>query len=310
MIIEENPVINYNDSIKRENGISAFMRIKNGEDYLRVSILSIINQVDEIICVFNSSIDKTEDILVELEKKYPKIIKVYKYIPDVYPPNSQKYIETDETSVHSLSYYYNFALSKTTKKYCIKVDDDEIFFDNSLINIKSIIEKSNDEFCIGIRGINLFDYKNKLYINLGNEFTSGTDTVFFKYNKDCRFTKTISFEKFVNPYNVKEIKTVFYHTKRCKKDRGINNYLLNENDKSRYYNMSINYLKNIKLIHIDTYLKGKNWKNPVELNFNYINKSNKKYDLKILNLLENDIEKKIPIKVTPKINNILLLLKR
>ena len=121
MIIEENPVINYNDSIKRENGISAFMRIKNGEDYLRVSILSIINQVDEIICVFNSSIDKTEDILVELEKKYPKIIKVYKYIPDVYPPNSQKYIETDETSVHSLAYYYNFALSKTTKKYCIKV---------------------------------------------------------------------------------------------------------------------------------------------------------------------------------------------
>ena len=166
MIIEENPIVLFNDSIKREDGISAFMRIKNGEDYLEATILSIINQVDEIICVFNDCNDNTEQILIKLEEMYPNLIKVYKYIPPVYVVNSEKYLQTSENSVNSISYYYNFALSKTTKKYCIKVDDDELFFDNSLINIKNIIEKGSDAFCIGIRGINLFDYENKLYINL------------------------------------------------------------------------------------------------------------------------------------------------
>jgi glycosyltransferase involved in cell wall biosynthesis len=294
MIIEENPVVIFKDNLQRENGISAFMRIKNGEDYLKQTILSIINQVTEIICVFNNSNDNTEDILLELEKKYPKIIKVYKYIPEVYPPNSQKYIETNETSVHSLVYYYNFALSKTTKKYCIKIDDDEIFFPNSLNKIKSIIEKSKEAFSIGIRGINLFDFNNKLYINLENEFTMGLDTLFFKYNKNCRFTKTQLFEIFLSPYKIKEVKTVFYHTKMCKKDRGINNYLLNENEKSRYYYMSINVLNNIKLIDIDTYLKEKKLIHPNKLNFKYINNSNKKYDLNILNSIENDIINKLP----------------
>ena len=42
MFIEENPIINFDDSIIRQDGISAFMRIKNGEDYLKASILSII----------------------------------------------------------------------------------------------------------------------------------------------------------------------------------------------------------------------------------------------------------------------------
>ena len=115
MFIEENPIINFDDSIFREDGISAFMRIKNGEDYLKASILSIINQVDEIICVFNECNDNTENILIKLEKKYSKI-KVYKYIPSVYVMNSEKYLEIDENSINSFSFYSNFALSKTTKK--------------------------------------------------------------------------------------------------------------------------------------------------------------------------------------------------
>ena len=81
----------------RKEGVSAFMRIRNGEDYLRETIESAINDVDEIICVFNNSFDRTEEILLELEEKYPSKIKVYKYIPIVYPPNSVKYLETPES---------------------------------------------------------------------------------------------------------------------------------------------------------------------------------------------------------------------
>ena len=70
MIIEESPIVIFIPENNRQPGISAFMRIKNGEDYLKATILSIINQVDEIICVFNECNDNTENILIKLEKKY------------------------------------------------------------------------------------------------------------------------------------------------------------------------------------------------------------------------------------------------
>ena len=44
MYIINNPIIN--NFYEKKDGISAFMRIKNGQDFLEVSILSIINQVD------------------------------------------------------------------------------------------------------------------------------------------------------------------------------------------------------------------------------------------------------------------------
>jgi len=289
MFIEENPIINFDDSKIREDGISAFMRIKNGEDYLKASILSIINQVDEIICVFNGCTDNTENILLELEKEYPIKIKIYKYIPEVYPVNSDKYINTKENSVNSLVYYYNFALSKTTKKYCMKLDDDQIYFSNKLLKLKEEMELNKVNYTIGCRGINLFDYKKKLYINLNDEFTDGSDILFFKYNKNCIFKKDLKYEVFNTSDKMVKKEILFYHTKRCKKDRGINNYLLNDNPKSRYNKINIEYFNNLKLINIDDYLKNKSYIHPNIVGFEFINDSNKSYDVNIYSILENKI---------------------
>ena len=44
MIIEESPLVIFIPENNRQPGISAFMRIKNGEDYLKATILSIIIQ--------------------------------------------------------------------------------------------------------------------------------------------------------------------------------------------------------------------------------------------------------------------------
>jgi glycosyltransferase involved in cell wall biosynthesis len=289
MFIEENPVVTFDDSLIRQDGISAFMRIKNGEDYLKESILSIISQVDELICVFNGCTDNTENILLELEKQYPTKMKIYKYIPEVYPVNSKKYLETEEKSVHSLVYYYNFALSKTTQKYCIKFDDDQIYFPNKLLELKKEMELSKENYTVGSKGINLFDYNKELYINLNDEFTDGRDILFFKYNKNCCFKKSLNYEVFYTPDKIKRRDILFYHTKRCKKDRGINNYLLNDNPKSRYNNINIEYFNNLKLININDYLKDKSFKKPDILGFVYINNSNKIYDVNIFFSLENKI---------------------
>lgn len=287
MIIVENPTINfiYKD---RKDGISAFMRIKNGEDYLKTSILSIIDQVDEIICVFNHSSDNTEKILLDLEEKYPIKIKVYKYIPVVYPPNSKEYLELSDKSVHSLVYYYNFALSKTTYSYCFKFDDDEIFFLNSLLKLKMNIYNN---YAIGLRGINLVDIKKKLYLNTNNLFTNGKDTLLFKFNEKCIFIKGDNYEKFSHPFKILKIETIFYHTKNCKKDRGINNYLLSINTNSRYNKITIDWFTNLKLISLEDFLKKHNFINPFELKFNFINDSNKIYNHDTITKLETELNK-------------------
>lgn len=145
MIIVEKPYISFIPLQDRKEGVSGMLRVKNGEDYLRLSILSVINQLDELIIVFNDSNDSTEKIVVELENEYPDKIKVYKYIPVVYPPNNDKYLETSENSFHSLAYYYNFTLSKTTKTYVTKIDDDQLYFPNT---IKTLKERTmNGKYC-------------------------------------------------------------------------------------------------------------------------------------------------------------------
>jgi len=287
MFIVEEPIISFNS--KRKNGISAFMRIKNGQDYLEASILSVIDQVNEIICVFNDSIDDTEKILISLENKYPDIIKVYKYIPIVYPPNSKEYLEFPDTSVHSLAYYYNFTLSKTNFSYCFKFDDDEIFIPGILTKLKKDLEDSkNINKVIEMKGLNLVDYKEKMYINLKSPCTAGVDTLFFKYNDKCRFFKTPSHEWFKHPYTVLRRELTFFHTKRCKQDRGINNYLLNENTQSRYNGINIGWFNDMILVSLDIYIKKKHPK--IKYNkIDFINKSIKKYNESIFADLENNI---------------------
>jgi glycosyltransferase involved in cell wall biosynthesis len=287
MFIVEDPIISFNS--KRVNGISAFMRIKNGEDYLEESILSVVNQVDEIVCVFNDSIDNTENILISLENKYPNKIKVYKYIPIVYPPNSKEYLELPDTSKHSLAYYYNFALSKTTFSYCFKFDDDEIFIPDILIKFKKLLEdKTNVNKVIEMQGINLVDYKEKMYVSLKNTHTAGVDTLFFKFNEKCRFIKTPSHEWFRHPYSVLKRELSFYHTKRCKQDRGINNYLLNTNTESRYNAINIKWFAELELVSLNIFIQEKHPKIKYK-DIKFINKSKKQYNDSIFNELENNI---------------------
>jgi hypothetical protein len=107
------------------------------------------------------------------------------------------------------------------------------------------------------------------------------------------------------------LETLFYHTKRCKKDRGINNYLLNDNPNSRYNTINIDYFKNLNLINIYNYLKNKSFLKPNNLGFEFINNSNKIYDSNIFSILENKII--IPqnqIIKKPIQNNLLLRSKR
>jgi glycosyltransferase involved in cell wall biosynthesis len=70
----------------RKPGISAIMRIKNGEDFLEASIESHLPFYDEIVACYNGCTDNTASILEKLARRHPEKIRVFHYEPDVAPP--------------------------------------------------------------------------------------------------------------------------------------------------------------------------------------------------------------------------------
>jgi hypothetical protein len=300
MIIVNVPELKFIDDKNRKDDISLIMRIKNGEDFLEKVIQNVINDVNEIICVFNDCTDSTEKILVKMESAFPQKIKVYHYIPKVYPPSSDYYNKNLKSNdIHSLSHYYNFALSKTNYKYICKHDDDNLYFANIIKeNLKILKSLDDNKYMIGIRGINLFDYNKNLYINESCPFTGGGDTVIFKYNKECYFYQTEKYEKFHTNLKIKKIILSFYHLKFCKKDRGLNNYETDVNKSQIRANIIKNLLiKDLSLIPLKSYLINKKiqYRDPFSLGFNFLNNSKKQYNHNIFNEIEYMIPQKINI---------------
>lgn len=109
----------------RKNGISGYCRIYNEEPILRQSIELCLPCYDEMILVYDSSTgDDSPRICRELQGKYPDKIKMFFYEPEVYKPRSKNYLTLPPTHPNSFINYYNFALSKTTRKVVGKVDAD------------------------------------------------------------------------------------------------------------------------------------------------------------------------------------------
>lgn len=180
-------------------------------------------------------------------------------------------------------------MSKTTYKYVCKYDDDCMHFPDTFKKRLPELKKIGDnKFSIGVRGINLFDHNEQLYVNKKNLFTAGGDPTLFKYNDSCRFIQLESYERFRSNLTIHHINVDYYHLKMCKKDRGQNNYNLNDNDKSRYLNIFKSIMEGLDLIPLNKYIH-KKYIHPYLLGFKYINNSEKKYQYEEF----NDIEKQL-----------------
>ena len=213
---------------KKKNWISAFARLYNSEEFLEKVVESHIPYFDEIILVNNKSTDNTEQICLKLQKKYPKIIKFYNYPFDINKIWSEKYSKTKENSVHCLSYYYNWTLSKTSYKYVIKLDDDHICIDNKIINVIDNIKKNWLKNFLQIPLINVYKINNTFSLSYSNLKSSLAwlfwDFWFFPINSKTYFIKQKWGESLIFPYSIKLWKISFLHLKWLKKWMWLNNY--------------------------------------------------------------------------------------
>ncbi len=98
----------------KEEGISCVVRVKNEADWVRLSLLSILDFADEIVCVDNGSTDGT----LELVRGLKDDLGIEKLKIFTFPPIDGKKIKT-----HML---YNFSFGQATKTWLCKWDADFI----------------------------------------------------------------------------------------------------------------------------------------------------------------------------------------
>ena len=114
----------------RTKAISAMMRVRNEEEYLLPSVLSIIDIVDEVVIVDNLSDDQTPMIIKYLSRRYPTKVRRYSYPYRVARPGSENSAlaatPAGKRSPALLANFYNWCLCRCTHAYALKWDGDMV----------------------------------------------------------------------------------------------------------------------------------------------------------------------------------------
>ncbi|PWK59640.1 glycosyltransferase family 2 protein [Roseicyclus mahoneyensis] len=223
---------------ERLPGVSAFMRIRNGADFLEATIRSHIDAYDEIVAVYNQCTDATPDILDRLAGEYGPRLRVVHYLPRVHPAGSEGHASTPPSSPQSLVTYYNCALAMTRHQWAVKLDDDHLAIPEALGGMVRRIRtgEADDRRLHCFSGPNLIrDRAGRLGIASADPVSGGGDIGYFRVRTDTYFTHDPRFERFARGPLTREFAGWFYwHLKFLKQGGGFANYELDANPGSRY----------------------------------------------------------------------------
>jgi len=188
----------------RVPGISALLRVRNGERFVRLAVESHLPFYDEIIACYNDCTDGTEAILLDLQRRHPGKIKVHHYRPKVHRMATPQHRQTPADSVHSLANYYNYALTKTTRSIAVKLDDDHLAIP---CNLAPAVAAIRADLAAGRRKLYFFSGLNLIRargeIMLGGRarypFSGQGDIVYFPVSASAYYRQGTHTEKFVKP---------------------------------------------------------------------------------------------------------------
>lgn len=223
---------------ERRPGISAFMRIRDGAYSIEAAIRSHLPHYDEIVAVYNRCTDDTPDILARLAREFGDKLKVWHYLPSVFPPGSEGHRTTPPDHPQSLVNYYNFALTRTRYSHATKLDDDHIAMREPtarlVADVRSGRAARNDLACFS--GVNLArDEAGTLGILAREPFAGSGDHWIFPVRPDTYFVHDRRFELLQHPAMPRRFwGFAYWHLKHLKPGFGYANYDLADNPHSRY----------------------------------------------------------------------------
>jgi len=202
---------------RERNGTSAMLRVKNEEAKIEYCLRSILTAFDEIVVVDNESKDKTLDIVRKIKEETDREdkIKIFSYPFKIARCGSEHW-NTPENSVHSLVYYYNWALSQCSHRYVCKWDGDMVLREEALESFKIFLQRiqSQTTKCWIVPGQTLYrDLAGNYYLAKGE--INGEVRV-FPYGFNPRYHKAEHWEvlKGERPLDIDRVDAiVFYELK-------------------------------------------------------------------------------------------------
>lgn len=223
---------------EREPGISAFMRIRNGEDFAEAAIESHIDHFDEIVAVYNQCSDATPEILARLAQRHGPKLRVFHYVDRVFPPGTDGHIRTAPDSPASVVNYSNFALAVTTRQIVTKLDDDHVAMRDQMGALareaRSAPSLGVETFCYS--GLNLARKADGgLGLPAEETMCGNGDHWFVRLAADNFFVKDERFETFRHGSQRRRFcGFTYWHLKYLKRGGGFANYELGDNPQSRF----------------------------------------------------------------------------
>ena len=188
----------------RPPGISAYMRIKNEEQFIRLAIESHLPFYDEIVAVYNDCTDNTEEVLLELQAQHPDKVKVFHYLPKVHTFATREHAQTPTDSVHSFANYSNYALAKTTYSTAVKLDADHLAIPCKLASltkeIRADIVAGEKKFYM-VSGINLIRQNDTILAGgkILYPFSGNGDHFCHPVSSAYHYENDVVFEKLIRP---------------------------------------------------------------------------------------------------------------
>ena len=219
-------------------GISAFMRIRNGADFLEATIRTHVDMYDEIVAVYNQCTDDTADILARLSQELGPKLRVFHYLPKANPAGSEGHAKTPGDAPDSLVTYSNFALCQTRHQWVVKLDDDHLAIPDAVDAMTKRIRAGSADAGIMhcFSGLNLVrNAKGRFCVPAEAPVSGKGDIGYFRISEGTYFTHDPRFERFVRKGIKREFFGWFYwHLKYLKTGGGFANYNLEANPDSRY----------------------------------------------------------------------------
>lgn len=238
---------------RRTPGISIFMRVRNGADFLEAAIRSHADAVDEIVAVHNQCTDGSEAILHRLAAELGPKLRVIHYPDRVFPPGSEGHAREAADSPASFVNMSNFALAQTRHTIAMKLDDDHVAigdrFARLAARVRSNAFRLTETLCFS--GINLARGADGTIGVPSHEPLVGTgDHFLFEVRPDTFFHHDPRFEHFhhADPRVFADI--TYWHLKYLKAGLGFANYEMDETPNPRFERKKKRLMENRSLLTV------------------------------------------------------------
>jgi glycosyltransferase involved in cell wall biosynthesis len=231
----------------RTPGISAFLRTRNGADFVETTIRSHIGFYDEIVAVYNQCTDNTPEILERLAQEFAPKIRLFHYADRVEPLGSRGHATTPANAPGSMVNYSNFALARTRHQIVVKLDDDHLAIpDRVEAACRSFREGRADlKVMHCFSGMNIArDAEGRMGIPVAERVSGNGDIGYFRVAEDTAFYRDRRFERFGRGKLRRRFAGYLYwHLKFLKAGEGFLNYELAGNPESRFAKKHVEFGK-------------------------------------------------------------------